>query len=148
MRVLIVVLLLIFGCKAKQTTLEKVITKTDTIFTEKVKEIQVPIESIVTINNPCDSTGILKGFKQRFKTKTVYVTVEGKNNEIDVKINLDSIKQEAVKEYVSKNTSEIETIEIIKYKIPKWVWWSLLVNVLLLLYLFRRFIPLLKLLPF
>lgn len=118
--VFLIIIIITSSCKSKQITTEKVITKIDTIFKEKIKEIQVPIQSTIEIEKPCDSSGILKAFKQTIKTKTVYVTVESKNGNIVASVNLDSIKQEAVKDYISKNSSEKETVVEIRFKTPVW----------------------------
>lgn len=146
--IIILAVIALSGCKAKQITTEKVITKIDTVRVEIVKEIQVPINNEIIIEQPCDSLGILKDFKQVIKTKTVFVQVEGKNGRLIASVNLDSIKQSTIKEYISKNNTEKEVITVTKFRIPKWVWYSLGLNGLLFIIVFRKSIPFLKFLPF
>ena len=143
---LIITLLVLVSCKPTKTIV-KTETIHDTIYKEKIIKISVPVTSFVEVEKPCDSLGNLKPFKTVIKTKKIYVTVEGKDNVITAKINLDSIKQSTIKEFRSnfKETTHKEVIT--KYKVPKWAWWLLAANVLYIVYRLRKFIPYLKLLP-
>ena len=145
---LIILIFLIVGCKAKQITTEKIITKTDTIYKNKVETIEVPVNNTLVVEQPCDSTGVLRAFKQTFKTKTVYVTIEGKDNVITANINLDSIKQSTIEEYKSSISTEKEVITVTKFKNKKVMWYSLGANIVLLMFIFRKFIPFLRFIPF
>lgn len=135
------------NCKPK----EVVITQTlrDTINTHTVERIEVPVDHTIVIEEPCDSLGILRDFKQSFSTGKVNVTVSNHEGQIVAEINLDSIKQVWIKEYEGHNEVIVKEIEVDKPVpyIPKWVWFLLGYSVLSLVYKFRRFIPFLQFLP-
>lgn len=148
-KLIYIIPLLLIGCKAKQPT---VITQTirDTINISTIRTVQVPIETEIIIKDPCDSLGILKDFKQTFKTKKVYITVQSKNGDISAEINLDSIEEVFKTKYEGKK--EIIVKEILVDKpvpyIPSWVWYLLGYSILSTAFAFRKFIPFLKFLPF
>lgn len=150
----ILLLLMAFSsCRTKKVTTEKTKIVIDTIYRDKQQLIQLPSTSTILINDVCDSLGILRRFKQTFKSDKVNVTIESKNNELTAYINIDSIKQSAIKEYISKNKSETEYVEIIKYRIPKWVWWLVATQLLSFIWIFgnkwiKNTFPILKFIPF
>ena len=124
-------------------------TNYDTIVVNKIEKVQVPIHSTITIEEPCDSLGILKDFKQTIKTGKAKITVSNVNGTIDVQVDMDSIK-EVWKSEQSKSQKEtiIEIpVEVPKPFLPKIFWYSIGVNVLLLIYALRKFIPFLKFIP-
>jgi hypothetical protein len=141
--IIIFTIILLFGCKAKIVTIE---THTiDTIKVEKIIKFTPSQLNSLVINTPCDSLGNLKPFNYSFGTDNNKVSLKGKNNTIYLEQNLDSIKQVWVKEQnISVKTSDIVTK--VPY-IPKWCYYSLLINLLLLVWTFRKFIPILKFIP-
>ena len=145
--ILLIAVVFLTGCKAKQNTIIKTEVVRDSIFIDKVVKIKVPSVQLVEVEKPCDSLGNLKPFKTVIKTEKVFVKVQGKDNVITAEINLDSIKEATVKEYKSKNVEKHHKEIIIKYKVPKWCWWLLGVNIAYLLYILRRRIPYLNLIP-
>ena len=144
------VVLLLNGCKVKQPI---VVTNTikDTIYVHKVEQIEVPVSNTVVIEYPCDTTGVLKQFKQTIKTEYVYVTVSNDNGSISVEMDVDSIKQVWEKQYIGKTTVKIKEIKVDKPVpfIPKWIWY---ISGILLFYIVYRvlriYIPFLKILPY
>jgi len=147
--IIIIVFALAVGCKAKQPT---VITNTirDTINISTIRTVQVPIETEIIIKDPCDSLGILKDFKQTFKTKKVYITVQSKNGDISAEINLDSIEEVFKTKYEGKTEIVVKEIPVDKPVpfIPKVFWIMVGYSVLMTMWKFKRFIPFLKFLPF
>lgn len=139
-----IIYILFVSCKAKVVHTE---THTiDTIKVEKIIKIKPSQLNSIKIENVCDSLGKLKTFKYIFgsgKDKTVLKMV---NNTVYLEQNIDSIKQETIKEYKS-SIKDSESLTI-KTKTPKWVWYSLLINLLLLIWIFRKFIPFFKFIPF
>ena len=137
---LIVILLLLSSCGSKKiVTQTKEIIKNDTIIITKYRYIFKAVRDSFLIESPCDTLGILKPFKQRLVTAQGNITIEGKNNTITAKINLDSIVQSVEKQYksnVTKTVSDNKT-EIIKYRIPSWIIVSLVVSILLNVILVR-----------
>ena len=135
----IVILLLFTSCTAKKviTKSEKVIIN-DTIILTKDRIVTKAVNDTILIESPCDSTGILKPFKQRLKTAQGEITIQSKNNVLEATINLDSIVQSIEKRYESKtvDTKEKSDTLKVKYKTPLWLVLSLvfsvIINVLLL----------------
>ena len=121
---LIVILLLLSSCGSKKiVTQTKEIIKNDTIIITKYRYIFKAVRDSFLIESPCDTLGILKPFKQRLVTAQGNITIEGKNNTITAKINLDSIVQSIEKKYKSTivKSTEKEAIEIVRYKTPLWL---------------------------
>jgi hypothetical protein len=138
MRNLIIILLLITlaSCKTKQITTVKTEYIKDTIFTEKIVKINVPIINTIEIESPCDSiTGKLKPFKQVIKSGKVNVRIESKDGLLTAMVNIDSIKQVALKEYVAHTSDKTEFKEVIitRYKNPKFFWLILMLTVLMII---------------
>ena len=135
----IVILLLFTSCTAKKviTKSEKVIVN-DTIILTKDRIVTKAVNDTILIDSPCDSTGILKPFKQRLKTAQGEITIQSKNNVLEATINLDSIVQSIEKRYESRVVDTVQKSDTlkVKYKTPVWLVLSLvfsvLINVLLL----------------
>ena len=136
----IVILLLFTSCTAKKviTKSEKVIVN-DTIILTKDRIVTKAVNDTILIDSPCDSTGILKPFKQRLKTAQGQITIQSKNNVLEATINLDSIVQSIEKRYESKTVDikeKSDTLKV-KYKTPLWLVLSLVFSVLLNVLLLR-----------
>jgi hypothetical protein len=120
----IAILLLLSGCGSKKTIVEyKDRIVTDTIV-KTIKEISVErFTDTLTIEQPCDSLGNLKPFKQLISTKQGKVSIQGKNNVITAEIDLKAYKEIWEKEYKSKldKNTIIKEKEVIKYKTPLWL---------------------------
>ncbi len=144
----LILLLLIVSCKPKQIVVTQ--TLIDTIHITKIQKIRVPIKSTITIEKPCDSLSILKDFKRTFKADKVFVQVQSNNGNIEVKIDLDSLKQEWVKTYEGRTEIIVKEIpvEVPKPFIPNWIWYISGGFILSLVWNFKKFIPFLKFLPF
>lgn len=137
-RFLVLCLAAIFtSCAAKKSTIQvKEVVKTDTLVITKDRIIQKAVHDTLVIDNPCDSLGILKPFKQRLVTAQGNVTIQTKGNAIEAVINLDSIHSVWEKEYKSSAmvTTENKSVDIIRYKLPTWaIIYMVAVSALLLL---------------
>jgi len=142
--IFIIILYIFTGCAAKKVYVE---TKTtDTIYKKEIIKVSIPQVNKVFIDKPCDSLGNIIPFKHIIYNDKVRTVIKTVNNNIVVEQNIDSIVDIRVREYISKNKSHEEVI--IKYRVPKWCYYSLLITSLLLVWIFRKFIPILKLLPF
>jgi hypothetical protein len=106
------ILLLLSGCGSKKTITEY-----------KDRIINDTITDTLTINQPCDSLGNLKPFKQLISTKQGKVSLQGKNNVITAEIDLKAYKDILEKEYISKldKNTIIKEKEVIRYKTPFWL---------------------------
>lgn len=107
-----VVLILSFGCRSKKTVTEyKDRVVKDTVFTTKtIKEVERFTDTL-TIEQPCDSLGNLKPFKQLLKVKQGKISIQGINNVITAEIDLKGYKNTLEQTYKTKYEKEIE-----KYK--------------------------------
>lgn len=135
--ILLFLAVLATSCAAKKTTVQvKEVIKTDTLVITKDRIIQKAVHDTLVIDNPCDSLGILKPFKQRLVIAQGNVTIQTKGNAIEAVINLDSIQNVWEKEYKASavSTAKNKTVETIRYKLPAWaIIYMVIVTVLLLL---------------
>lgn len=132
--IIIIVAILLFGCKAKINTTETV--RIDTVMVSKVIKIQPKQLNSLSIASPCDPFGRLKPFKYSFgigNTKTVFKSV---NDTIYIEQNIDSIVSSEIETY--KNSISKDKEIIIKNKTPKWAWWMLAINAIMAAYFIAR----------
>lgn len=136
----VVILLLFTSCTAKKviTKSERVIVN-DTIILTKDRIVTKAVNDTILIESPCDSTGILKPFKERLRTAQGQITIQSKNNVIQANINLDSIVQSIEKRYESKTVDTVQKSDTlkIKYRTPVWLVLSLVFSVIVNLLLLR-----------
>ena len=140
-KILIVLLLFSFGCRSSKTTVEKeFITKTDTLIVNKDRFITKKVVDTLFFENPCDSLGNLKPFKNVFKTDKANITLESINGNIQARINLDSIVSsiESRQEIKTVEVIKDKEVEVIKYKTSFQVVMALVVSILLNIFLIRR----------
>lgn len=136
----VVILLLFTSCTAKKVvTQTREVVVNDTIILTKDRIVTKAVNDTILIESPCDSTGILKPFKQRLKTAQGEITIQSKNNVLEATINLDSIVQSIEKRYESKtvDTKEKSDTLKVKYKTPVWLVLSLVFSVIINLLLLR-----------
>lgn len=89
-----ILFVLLIGCKTiKKSDSE---SKKDSVRIEVQKIILPAVHDTITIENPCDSNGILLPFKERFSAGQGKVSVEAKKGKLKVYIRL--------KEYVTKDS--------------------------------------------
>ena len=141
---LLSMIILLIGCKSKQPPIQQQEIKIDTFFVEKIKTIQVPVENTIYVDDPCDSLGILKQFRQTFKAGGTKVIIQSNNGRIEAKINMDSIKSVWEKEYKlsNSNTHTVETVEVEVEKPVRdktfWIGWLGFISSLI--WIFRKYI--------
>lgn len=136
----IVILLLFSSCTAKKIiTQTKEVIVNDTIILTKDRIVTKAVNDTILIESPCDSTGILKPFRERLKTTQGTITIKSNNNAIEANINLDSIVQSIEKRYESKTIDVKEKSDTlkIKYRTPIWLVLSLVFSVIVNLLLLR-----------
>lgn len=120
----ILVLLIFVSCSSKRTITEyKDRIVTDTIIKTKTETLVERFTDTLTIEQPCDSLGNLKPFKQLVSTKQGKVSIQGKNNVITAEIDLNAYKQIWETEYKSKQDKNtiIKEKEVVKYRTPLWL---------------------------
>jgi hypothetical protein len=120
----IFILLLLSGCGSKKTITEykdRIIN--DTIIKTRTEVLVERFIDTLTINQPCDSLGNLKPFKQVVSTPQGKYTLTGSNNIITANLDLKGYKEIWEKEYKSKldKNTIIKEKEIIRYRTPFWL---------------------------
>lgn len=137
----LIFLLLIFAvsCKPAQTvTVYRDVVKTDTLRDIKTITKFQSVHDTLTIDNPCDSSGILTSFYSKIKVPQGKVIIRSVRGKIQATIDIDSIESVYRDKYKSqasvstyKNEKVIRTNEI-----PKWaVWFMAISGVLSFLYI-------------
>lgn len=135
---ILLILLLVASCRPK-----KVFIETHTVDTVKVKEVlkvTEPTLNSLVVEEPCDSLGNLNPISYIISTPKTTLNVKSTpENTLIISEETDEIV-ETTKE-TEKIHSETSNKKIIIEKPPKWAWYSLIFNILLLIYIFRKFIP-------
>ena len=140
-KIILLLLLFSFSCRSSKTTVEKeFITKTDTLIVNKDRFITKKVVDTLFVENPCDSLGNLKPFKNVFKTDKANITIESVNGNIEARINLDSIVSSIESRYKIKDVEVIKDkeVEIIKYRTPFNTVLVLVGSILLNLFFIKR----------
>lgn len=135
------------SCRTKKETIHT-ITKIDSIHVFKTELKTAPIITRMQFSKLCDSTGNLRPINYFQNTGKAKIRIQTIRDTLHVSYDLDSVKQSAINTYKSSLKDEKLKETKVVYKPTKWLWYSLVLNVLLLLYIFRKYIPYLKLLPF
>ena len=135
-----VVLILSFGCRSKKVVTEfKDRIVKDTVFTTKtIKEVERYTDTL-TIEQPCDSLGNLKPFKQLLKVKQGNISIQGINNVITAEIDLKGYKNTLEQTYKTKYEKEIEKYkEENKIYVTPWYHWLIHILCALVIILLLR----------
>ena len=141
--IIIIVLIILCSCKAKR--IEHTIYKTDTITRTELIKIDKPQLNTIKIENVCDSLGNLLPIYYANTSNNVKTTLKSEDNTLKLEVDVDSIINSRIEEYKSSITKEKEVF--IKYKNKDIMWYSLIGNLLLLAWIFKK--PLLRLIkPF
>jgi len=140
----IILFLLMVSCGSKKVITEtEYITKTDTLIVKKDRFITKKVVDTLFVENPCDSLGVLKPFKNVLKTSNASITLESVNGNIEARINLDSIISSIESKYKTKAVEVVKenTSEIVKYRTHLWIVLSLVISVGINLLLLKKYIP-------
>lgn len=132
-----------FSCKpSKSITEYKEVLRIDTIQSVKIVEKFRAIHDTMTIVNPCDSSGVLSNFYSKLILPQGKVVIRSVGGNIQAQIDLDSMRTEIENNYKSSlgRIIEYRDKEVIKYRVPMWVVWLLLIEfVALVAYLYLKF---------
>ena len=127
---------MLFSCKRTITLTDtKETIKTDTFQSIKIVEKFSMIRDTLIIESPCDSNGILTNFYSRLRVPNGLITIQSKSGKIQSVISLDSSQNEFNKINNKSSQKFIRYInkEVIKYRIPTWVYILLLIEALILI---------------
>lgn len=140
---IIFALIIVASCKPTKviTISEKI--RIDTIRDYKVITKYNAIHDTLTIENPCDSSGILTTFYSRIILPQGKIIIRSYKGKIQTTVNIDSIRSVYEKKYRSKETSDVKLFEkiITKTVYPPWLITALIFETLIILgYLYFKFI--------
>ena len=131
------------SCKpSKYITEYKELVRIDTIKSEKIVEKFRAVHDTLTIQNPCDSSGLLSTFYSRLILPNGSVTIKSVKGQIKATIDIDSMRQEIENNYRNSKVKWIEyrDKEIIKEVVPTWVIMLLFAEAIMLIaYLYLKF---------
>ena len=122
---------LMFSCKPLQNaTVTKEVVRIDTVRDYKVITKFNAIHDTLTIENPCDSSGILTSFYSRIRIPQGKVVVRSVQGKIQATVDIDSIESVYRNKYNSSlNASTYKNEKIIRTnEIPKWVIWFMAIS--------------------
>lgn len=142
--ILIIFALLMFAsCKpSKVTTISEKI-RIDTVRDYKVITKYNAVHDTLTIDNPCDSTGILSNFYSKITVPQGKIIIRSYKGKIQATVNIDSIANVYENKYRSKKTdsSQINTKIVTKTVYPSWLVIAFILETLLISgYLYFKFI--------
>jgi len=134
----------IISCKpSKVTTIVSEKIRIDTIRDYKVITKYDAIHDTLTIENPCDSLGILTTFYSKITLPQGKVIIRSYKGKIQATINIDSIKSVYEKKYRNMETSNIKDSSkiVIRNIIPLWAVISILIESFIIIgYLYLKFV--------
>lgn len=140
---IIFALIIVASCKpAKMVTISEKI-RIDTVRDYKVITKYNAVHDTLTIDNPCDSTGILSNFYSKITVPQGKIIIRSYKGKIQATVNIDSIRNVYEKKYRYKETSDVKLFEkiIIKTEYPAWLIVAFVSETLLILvYLYFKFI--------
>jgi len=148
MKKLLFLLLLIItiSCRPTKTVTEyKEVIRVDTFKTIRTEKIFQAVHDTMTIENPCDSSGILSTFYSKIKIPQGQVIIRTVRGKIQATVDIDSIAHVYEDKYRSK--SELNThnksVEVIKYRVPTWAIIVILIETaIIVLYAYFKFLVL------
>jgi hypothetical protein len=136
-------LILFASCKSTKvtSTVEKI--RIDTVREYKVITKFKPIHDTLTIENVCDSSGILTRFYSSLTIPSGRLTIRSQNGSIKATIDLDSVANVYDSKYKAKYKDEIKFYEkiIVKNVVPVWAIVTILIqSFIIILYFYFKFI--------
>jgi hypothetical protein len=121
----IFLLILFFGsCVARKSTVEyKERIVKDTVYKNVKETIIERFTDTLTIEQPCDSLGNLRPFRQSIKVSQGKINITGINNVITAEIELEGYKKIWQKEFIKQYEANKHTVnkEVVKYRYPLWL---------------------------
>ena len=141
--IILSLIILLASCKATKTTTESITSiKRDTIYQSVEKRIYQSVHDTLTIENPCDSLR-LKDFYYKSNIPQGKVIIRSLNGNITATINMDSIESVISSKYKGQSIKDsiIKYKEVVKFKIPFWIFVVIFFeSLLIIVYIYFRFI--------
>lgn len=142
----LLLLITTISCRPVKTVTEyKEVVRVDTFKTTRTEKIFQAVHDTLTIDNPCDSSGILSTFYSKIKIPQGQVVIRSVRGKIEASVDIDSIAHVYEDKYRSKSESSVHTknVEIIKYRVPTWAIVVIIIeSAIILLYAYFKFLVL------
>lgn len=133
----------LLSCKpSKSITEYKELVRIDTIKSEKIVERFRAVHDTMTIVSPCDSSGLLSNFYSKLILPQGKVIIRSVDGNIEARIDIDSMRNQIENNYRNSQVKSVQyrDKEVIKYRVPMWVVWLLLIEfIALVAYLYLKF---------
>ena len=134
--IVLLITFLLFGCKAKETTVERTRTS-DTLITKSFDYVSQPIETNYTFSIECDSLGNVKEIKTFESSGLNSASVKLKNNQLDLRLLTGVSERKTDTIYMTKSVDKFKTVDLVRYKTPLWMWLTIISLVLVIILLLR-----------
>ena len=133
---ILLVILLLSSCKAKETTVERTQTS-DTLISKSFEYVSKPIETKYTFSIECDSLGNVKEIKTFESSGLNSASVKLKNNQLDLRLLTGVSERKTDTIYKTKYKDKFKTVDLVRYKTPLWMWLTIISLVLVIILLLR-----------
>ena len=133
---ILLVILLLSSCKAKETTVERTQTS-DTLISKSFEYVSKPIETKYTFSIECDSLGNVKEIKTFESSGLNSASVKLKNNQLDLRLITGMSQSKTDTIYKTKYKDVLKTSDVVRYKTPLWMWITIILQTLVIILLFR-----------
>ena len=141
---LLFIILMAASCKpSKVVTVVSEKIRIDTIINEKVIVKFNAIHDTLTIENPCDSAGILTTFYSKITLPQGKIIIRSYRGKIQATVNIDSIRSVYEKKYRYMETSDVTNSSKIVTKVtyPSWLVTAFILESLLIIgFLYFKYI--------
>ena len=129
-------IVLLFGCKAKETTVERTRTS-DTLITKSFDYVSQPIETNYSFSIECDSLGNVKEIKTFESSGLNSASVKLKNNQLDLRLITGMSQSKTDTIYRTQFKDKFKTVDLVRYKTPLWMWITIILQTLVIILLLR-----------
>jgi hypothetical protein len=133
---ILLVILLLSSCKAKETTVKRTQTS-DTLISKSFEYVSKPIETKYTFSIECDSLGNVKEIKTFESSGLNSASVKLKNNQLDLRLLTGISERKTDTIYMTKSVDKSKTVDLIRYKTPLWVWLTIISLILLIILMLK-----------
>jgi hypothetical protein len=143
-KLFLLLLIITVSCRPTKTVTEyKEVIRVDTFKTTRTEKIFQAVHDTLTIDNPCDSSGILSTFYSKIKLPQGQVIIRSIRGKIEATVDIDSIAQVYEDKYRNKSDSKVSTnkVDTIRYMVPTWAIIVILIeSAIIILYAYFKFL--------
>ena len=145
-RLFLLLLIITVSCRPTKTAIEyKEVIRVDTFKTTRTEKIFQAVHDTLTIDNPCDSSGILSTFYSKIKLPQGQVAIRSVRGKIEATVDIDSIAHVYEDKYRSKIDSNThnKSVDVVRYMVPTWAIIVILIeSAIIILYAYFKFLVL------